>query len=147
MGGFGHGGLVVYRRAVRVAADTFGVVRSVAPEAWPLGRQLVRAASSIPLNIAEGAGEFSAGEKARFYRIARRSAAETAAAYDVLAAAGLIESDKAKRADRELGEIAAMLTTMIKSQISRTAMAATTRPREASVAGEGSLAREASTTP
>ena len=83
MGGFGHGGLVVYRRAVRVAADAFGVVRNVAPEGWPLGRQLVKAASSIPLNIAEGAGEFSAGEKARFYRIARRSAAETAAAYDV----------------------------------------------------------------
>jgi len=45
--------------------------------------QLQRAATSIPLNVAEGAGEFSPAEKARFYRIARRSATECAAILDV----------------------------------------------------------------
>jgi four helix bundle protein len=40
--------------------------------------QLRRAANSIPLNIAEGAGEFLPAEKARFYRMARRSATECA---------------------------------------------------------------------
>ena len=36
-----------------------------------LADQLQRAATSIPLNIADGAGEFSASEKARFYRMAQ----------------------------------------------------------------------------
>ena len=47
----------------------------------PLGVQI--AATSIPLNIAEGAGEFAAAEKARFYRMAKRSATECAAILDV----------------------------------------------------------------
>ncbi len=36
------------------------------------------------LDIAEGAGEFSRDEKQRFYRMARRSATETAAILDIL---------------------------------------------------------------
>lgn len=48
-----------------------------------IANQLQRAASSTALNIAEGAGEFSAAEKARFYRIAKRSATECAAILDV----------------------------------------------------------------
>ena len=51
----------------------------------PLADQLQRAASSITLNIAEGAGEFSSAEKAPFYRIAKRSATECAAILDVAA--------------------------------------------------------------
>jgi len=58
-------------------------------EAMPAGRahlkdQLDRAATSVVLNTAEGAGEFSREEKQRFYRIARRSATETAAILDIL---------------------------------------------------------------
>jgi 23S rRNA-intervening sequence protein len=37
----------------------------------------------IGLNIAEGAGEFSKGDKARFYRMAKRSATECAAVLDI----------------------------------------------------------------
>ncbi len=48
-----------------------------------LADQLQRAATSIPLDVAEGAGEFGPAEKARFYRIARRSATECAAVLDV----------------------------------------------------------------
>ena len=57
-------------------------------ESLPRGRktvadQLERASISVPLNIAEGAGEFSANEKLRFYRMARRSATECAAVLDI----------------------------------------------------------------
>jgi len=40
--------------------------------------------TSVVLNIAEGAGEFSPPEKQLFYRMARRSAVETAAVLDIL---------------------------------------------------------------
>lgn len=37
----------------------------------------------MPLNITEGAGEYSKSEKERFYRMARRSATECTAIFDV----------------------------------------------------------------
>ncbi|MGD8278331.1 MAG: four helix bundle protein [Gemmatimonadota bacterium] len=45
-----------------------------------------RAASSVVPDTAEGASELSRKGKMRFYRMARRSAAKTAAALDVLVA-------------------------------------------------------------
>ena len=42
--------------------------------------------------IAEGAGEHSPPEKRRFYRIARRSAAEALAALDVLRVIGVVDA-------------------------------------------------------
>ena len=57
-------------------------------ENLPRGRayvsdQLRRAALSISLNIAEGAGEYAVEEKVRFYRMAKRSATECAGILDV----------------------------------------------------------------
>ena len=49
-----------------------------------LADQLRRAATSISLNVAEGAGEFSPREKVRFYRMAKRSATECAAILDAV---------------------------------------------------------------
>src|SRR5437588_12233314 len=46
--------------------------------------QLDRAATSIPLNIAEGNGKFSKRDRARFFDIAHGSALESAASLDVL---------------------------------------------------------------
>jgi len=82
MNEFEHERLDVYQAAIQflVLADT------VAGE-LPRGRgyladQLRRAASSIAFNIAEGAGELAPADKARFYRMARRSATESAAILD-----------------------------------------------------------------
>jgi four helix bundle protein len=66
------------------------------------------------LNIAEGSGERSRKEKARFYRMARRSAAEAAAALDLAAIVDPMLAPELAALQKELGEIAAMLTTMIK---------------------------------
>jgi four helix bundle protein len=46
------------------------------------------------LNIAEGAGEFSPSEKARFYRMARRSATECAAILHVCRRLALVEETR-----------------------------------------------------
>ena len=79
-----HTKLDVYVRAL----DLLDLVDQI-HNLMPAGRahlkdQLDRAATSVVLNIAEGAGEFSRDEKQRFYRMARRSATETAAILDIL---------------------------------------------------------------
>jgi four helix bundle protein len=61
----------------------------------PTGRadvldQLRRASLSLPLNMAEGSGEFAPKEKARFYRIAKRSCTECGALLDYLVDIGML---------------------------------------------------------
>ena len=71
--------------------------------------QLRRAATSIPLNIAEAAGRTGA-DAARSYAIARGSAMECAAVLDALAISRIV-SDDARRSGIDLLErIVQMLT-------------------------------------
>lgn len=89
---------------------------------FPQGRafladQLLRAAASVPLNIAEGAGEYSGKEKARFYRIARRSATECAAVLSVLDSLSLIDASKLKSGRQLLLRVVAMLVQLAKRQV------------------------------
>ena len=85
---FDHEKLAAYRKAVDAARLAEAVALRVPPMHGHIADQLRRAAVSIPLNIAEGAGEFSAKEKARFYQVALRSTSETASALDHAARAG-----------------------------------------------------------
>ena len=80
---FDHEKLDVYRAAIEFVALSNSIVESLPRGRSYLADQLQRAATSIPLNIAEGAGEFSSKEKARFYRMASRSTTECAAILDV----------------------------------------------------------------
>ncbi len=80
---FDHEKLDGYGLAVDFVARANDVV-----EVLPRGRgyltdQLQRAALSIVLNIAEGAGKFSGDDKAAFYARARGSATESAAVLGV----------------------------------------------------------------
>ena len=76
--------------------------------------QLQRASTSIPLNVAEGAGEFSKNEKARFYRITKRSATESAAILDVCRRLKLVsEASYTARRDLLL-RIVSMLVAMVR---------------------------------
>ncbi len=76
--------------------------------------QLQRAGTSISLNIAEGAGEFSSKEKARFYRMAKRSATECAAILDVCSKLELAEKDAVNTGRELLLRIVAMLTQIVR---------------------------------
>jgi four helix bundle protein len=89
--GFDHERLLVCERAVALAGAIEDLLRTVPETHASLAGQLRRAASSIVLNIAEGASEFSRKEKLRFYRFARRSTAEVRAGLDVLAAGRVLE--------------------------------------------------------
>jgi len=81
--------------------------------------QLDRASVSIVLNIAEGAGRFSPADKARFYAIARGSAAECAAVLDVALSRGLAPASSCRPARTLLVRIVQMLTRLNASMASR----------------------------
>lgn len=100
-----------------IALDFTSFVRELLKR-MPGGRrgiddQLMRAATSMPLNIAEGAGEFSPKDKARFYRIARRSGTESAAALDVCVRLGLARDAEVQPGRELLRRIVAMLTKLV----------------------------------
>src|SRR5947207_14935871 len=82
---FDHEKLDVYREAIAFCAWAGELLNSISAKAAAKD-QLDRASTSIPLNIAEGNGKFSAKDRARFLEIARGSALECAAALDVLVA-------------------------------------------------------------
>src|SRR5258708_3314654 len=79
---FDHERRDVYRKAIDVVVAANGIAEGLPRGRGDLADQLHRASTSVSFNIAEGAGEFAKHEKARFYRMARRSATESAAILD-----------------------------------------------------------------
>ena len=69
--------------------------------------QLIRAASSVALNLAEGNGRFGR-DRIHHWRIAYGSALETSTALQILVAAGFIREQKAAEAEALLDRIRAM---------------------------------------
>ena len=110
---FDHERLDVYKRAIEVVVHANGIVEGLPRGCGHLADQLHRATTSIPLNIAEGAGEFAQREKARFYRMARRSATESAAVLDVCLHLGLITQDRHDQGRDLLLQVVSMLVRMI----------------------------------
>jgi four helix bundle protein len=109
-----HEKLIVYQKAASLYEPIRRLVADLRPPHVHLGEQALRSASSIPLNIAEGACEFSRGDKARFYRMALRSAGETCAAIDLMRRSGLAKAEQSQEIMNQLGEIVAILTALTK---------------------------------
>ena len=112
---FDHEKLDVYAKAIEFVLLANDVVEQLPRGRGYLADQLQRAATSVPLNIAEGAGEFMPAEKARFYRMARRSATESAAVLDVCRRLGLVEDERYLTGRDLLLEVVAMLVRMIRN--------------------------------
>ena len=76
--------------------------------------QLDRASTSIPLNIAEGNGKFSAKDRALFLEMARGSALECAACLDVLLVRKLASEEQVVPAKDRLARIVQMLIGLLR---------------------------------
>jgi len=112
---FDHEKLDVYKLAIEFVATAADLV-----EPFPRGRgylvdQIQRAALSIVLNTAEGAGRISPRDKASFYVRARGSTTESAAVIDVCLCLKLIDEAQARQPKDMLDRIAQMLTKLIKA--------------------------------
>ncbi|MEZ6075416.1 MAG: four helix bundle protein [Pirellulaceae bacterium] len=71
---FDHDRLDVYRRSIQYTADAFQLSKALRGLHRHARDQWLRAAQSIPLNIAEGNGKRSLKDRARFFDMARGSA-------------------------------------------------------------------------
>ena len=73
----------------------------------------LRAAQSIPLNIAEGNGKQSLKDKNRFFEIARGSALECAATHDILDPFEVLGPEPNRLEKPQLKRIVSMLTRLV----------------------------------
>jgi four helix bundle protein len=110
---FDHEKLNVYRESIAFCAWVGDFLPSI-PSKTAARDQLDRASTSIPLNIAEGNGKFSARDRARFLEMARGSALECAACLDVLVARKLTKVDQVDGAKNQLAGIVRMLMGLLK---------------------------------
>ncbi len=106
---FGHEQLDVYRAAIEYVGWAFRLCARLKGHR-NAKEQLLRASQAIPLNIAEGNGKATEGDRRRFFEIARGSALESGAVQDVLEVCGAISSTENADAKKLLDRIVAMLT-------------------------------------
>jgi len=109
-----HEKLDVYGHALDFMAQADAVANALPRGRAYLADQLRRASTSVVLNLAEGAGEFASADKARFYRIARRSAIECAAIYDIAARLRLAPPPKLEAGRTQLLRIVSMLIGLVR---------------------------------
>lgn len=115
---FSHEKLIVYDRSLEFVAFVENML-SRFKDRLNVYDQLNRSSTSIPLNIAEGTGKFTAKDKNRFYDIARGSAVESAACLEVLHRRNKIDINENKIGKELLFEIVSMLIGLIKSYSDR----------------------------
>lgn len=110
---FDHERLDVYRLSMDYVAFSFGIAKTLVGINRQARDQWLRAAQSIPLNIAEGNGKQSLKDKNRFFEIARGSALECAAIHDVLRVCNAVDEESYRRGKSDLKRIVSMLTRLI----------------------------------
>ena len=107
---FDHDRLDVYHAAVEFVGIAGEIIERLPRGSAYVKDQLGRAALSITTNLAEGAGEFKRKDKARFYRMAARSATECAAILDVCRKLRIADETVVRRARDLLLRVVSMLT-------------------------------------
>jgi len=111
---FDHERLEVYRASISFLIWLEPVLQTL-PRSKSAADQLDRASMSIPLNIAEGNGRFTAADRCRFLDIARGSALECAAVLDVLVAKGRCREEDVAAGKEQLKSIVSMLVGLIRA--------------------------------
>ena len=110
---FDHEKLDVYQESIAFCGWVGEFLAAISARAAAKD-QLDRASTSIPLNIAEGNGKFSARDRARFFEMARGSALECAACLDVLFVRKLASEEQILVPKERLARIVQMLIGLLR---------------------------------
>jgi four helix bundle protein len=110
-----HEELDVYRLSRALCVELYRETRSFPlTERFGLTVQIRRAAVSIPVNIAEGAGRRSKRDFARFLSISRGSANELFVLLDLANQIGLLEQNRFAKHAQAIERIFAMISGLIR---------------------------------
>ena len=115
---FSHEKLEVYQESIAFIAWLTALLESLG-RVGDVRDQLDRASTSMPLNIAEGNGKYSAKDRCRFFDIAHGSALECAAALDVLVAKRKLARAQTQSGKQSLQKVVRMLMGLIKRNSTR----------------------------
>lgn len=107
-----HEDLDAYKAAIEFVALAIAVAKGIPRGHSGLVDQLRRASWSIPLNIAEGYGKRGLEDRGRFYDIARGSAHECGAIWDVAKVSQIITEEDYRRGKVLLVRVVSMLVKM-----------------------------------
>ena|SRR5688572_11693026 len=110
MAGFSHRDLDVYKRTVNAISLIARITGAIPGRDGWLAKQIRRTGGSILLNLGEGCGEHSSLEKARIFRISRRSAFEAGDGLQLVKIYTKPNIELIDKADSELVHITSMLT-------------------------------------
>ena len=119
----GYRDLQIYERSYKAAKKIYLDIARKFPEEerYGLKSQIQRAATSIPLNIAEGYGKGgSVKELLRYMYMARGSCHEVMVLLDFAKDFGYIPEEEQRKVEKEYEEIGKMLTGFIQSKEQKT---------------------------
>jgi len=99
--------LIAYEKALKAAATAISLVRQVPAPVRALADQVIRSASSVPANLAEGHGR-NGRDRFHHWRIAYGSAKEIDCHLQLLMATGAIDPRAARNTVELFDEVRAM---------------------------------------
>jgi four helix bundle protein len=99
--------LIAYRKAIEAAGESIELVRLVPAPLKSLAHQVIRSASSVPANLAEGHGR-NGRDRIHHWRIAYASAKEVDCHLRLLSFTGAVPYRKATAALKLFDEVRAM---------------------------------------
>ncbi len=104
--------LIAHEKALEAAGNAIALVLRVPAPLKSIADQVIRSASSVPANLAEGHGR-SGRDRVHFWRIAYASAKEVDSHLRLLQRAGVVNTGKAERVLETLDQVRAMTWRLI----------------------------------
>jgi four helix bundle protein len=102
--------LVIYKDSMDLATDVYNrVAKWQSLDRETLGKQMIRAADSVPSNIAEGYGRYSGADNRRFILYARGSLFELRAQIELAHRRRLIRSEEIEQLKTGIDKLLAQL--------------------------------------